>query len=506
MPRTLTRRTRPGLIIALLFVIAFTCPIPDHRVRADGVAEAPVDTVAEAEPNDTPSTPNVVGGNVDFTGNAAASDTGYQPDSNDDFEDWVSLTITQTSTLTATLEVNQADMDMMICRENGPFTIDGSLAHSDGPDFVDEHFSVALQPGVYKIGITAYDPHAPFETTAYTLSLRGGVTTQPGQGDLSVGVTGSPNPAPAGTVVKFIIEARNAGPDPVTATVTAPMPEHTTFSNAEVLGGGSYTTPGPLQHGTVVMTLPDVPVNGSKAGLLFLNLSAEASGAVTLTVSVTTTATDPNSSNNSASSTIVIVPGRIAELTWPAPTVEGEGPPSLTATLRAPGSAPTADELSAEAPAPSAVTGYKVYRSSQPNVQPTQNNIFGSFPPNTTSAGVPVGTGKTYFTVTACYGSTETAKSNEADVELSGPTITNLTVKGSKVTAVGSGFVGPVKVYVNGVEFAAAPKLKKQNTKLVAKGALANGQTLPQVMAAGAAFRIAIENADKGMTQFTVAP
>jgi hypothetical protein len=492
---------RPGLA-ALVFAL---CTAGFGPVRADDDVAAPPSAVAEMEPNDNPSTNNVVGGNTDFTGNAAVTDSGFQDEPGDDFEDWVSITITQASTLSATLEVNQADIDMLICRRDGPYTVEGSLAHSLGEGTVDESFTVALQPGTYVIGISAYDPHGPYPTTSYTLSLRGGVTTTPGRGDLSVTVTDSPDPAPSGTVVKFVVEVRNAGPDVVSAVVSGSTPEHTTFSDVVHPTDGSFSGPAPLQTGAFSMAMGNVPVGVSKAGLVFLNVNAAQGATLTFQVQVSTSSEDPVTTNNAAQSTTTIVASRVAEVAWPVPTTANTGPPSLEASLLPPGTPALTEELSAEAPAPNGVTGYKVYRSTQPNVQPSPNNIFGTVPPNQTSVRVPVGSGKTYFTVTACYGSTETEKSNEANVELNGPTITNLTVKGSKLTAAGTGFQGPVKVYVDGIEFAAAPKLKK-NKKVVAKGALANGQTLAQVMSAAASVRIAIQNADGGMTQLTVTP
>jgi hypothetical protein len=493
---------RPGLA-ALVFALCFAGFGP---ARADDdVVAAPPSTVAEMEPNDNPSTNNVAGGNTDFTGNVAVTDSGFQAEPGDDFEDWVSVTITQASTLSATLEVNQADIDMLICRRDGPYTVEGSLAHSLGEGSVDESFTVALQPGTYVIGISAYDPHGPYSTTNYTLSLRGGITTTPGRGDLSVSVTDSPDPAPSGTVVKYIIEVRNAGPDAVSAVVTGSTPDHTTFSFANFPSDGGYSGPSPLETGAFSLYMGNVPVGTSKAGIIYLNANADEGATLTFPVQVSTSSEDPVTTNNAAQSTTTIISSRVAELTWPVPTTANTGPPSLEASLLPPGTPALVDDLATNAPAPNGVTGYKVYRSTQANVQPTPNNIFGSYPPNQTSARVPVGSGKTYFTVTACYGETETEKSNEADVELNGPTITGLTVKGSKLTATGSGFQGPVKVFVDGIEFATAPKIKK-GKKVVAKGALANGQTLAQAMSAGVAVRVAIQNADGGMTQLTLAP
>jgi hypothetical protein len=499
-------KIRLGLAGALSFALCLVGFSPTGPAHADFGSAAPVDTIQETEPNDTPSTNNVVTGNCDFVGSAATGDPGFQNGEPDDIEDWVTITITEASTLTANLEVNDADLDILITHRNGPYTFHDALTHSGASGPVDEHFSIALQPGTYVIGISAYDPEGPYETTEYTLSLRGGVTTQPGRGDLSISIADSPDPAPAGTVVKYVVTATNDGPDAVPATMTAVTPANTTFSHVDLVQGGTVTAPEPLHEGTIVVSLGDVPVDGSKTAFVYLNANLDAGMRLTFRATVGSTSEDPNTANNSAEVETTIVESRVAELSWNEPAGDGAPPTGLTAALAAPGTEIVAAEQSEAAPAPgSAVTGYKVYRSNQPNVQRSPNNIFGMFPPNQTNARVPVGSGRTYFVVTACYGDQESGPSNEADVELAGPTITTIKVKGARLTATGTGFAGPVAVYVDGSAFVAPPKLKKRK-KVIAKGTLANGQTLEQVMSAGAPVRIAFQNADGGMTQLLVTP
>src|SRR6185369_1716362 len=59
------------------------------------------------------------------------------------------------------------------------------------------------------------------------------------------------------------------------------------------------------------------------------------------------------------------------------------------------------------------VTGYNVYRSNQPGVQPSASTFFTSVPPSQTAAGAAVFVGGTFFVVTAVYPTGESGASNE---------------------------------------------------------------------------------------------
>ncbi len=127
------------------------------------------------------------------------------------------------------------------------------------------------------------------------------------------------------------------------------------------------------------------------------------------------------------------------------------------------------------------LSGYKVYVSSQPNVQPVPANLFTTTPPTQTDADVSGAPAGSYFVVTAVFDDgAESEPSNEVGGVL--PTITSVTVSTKKITAVGSGFSPGETVLFGGVPFASAAKLKKNNTKLVQKGATAIGQTATQLL------------------------
>lgn len=132
-----------------------------------------------------------------------------------------------------------------------------------------------------------------------------------------------------------------------------------------------------------------------------------------------------------------------------------------------------ADSGSSNAAARTTVGGFKVYTSTQPNVQPVPGNLLASVPPGQTSLDVGSTPAGSFFVVTAVGGTGESPPSNEVGGVL--PTVTKLKVSSSKVVAQGTGFANDVRVLFGGLAFATAPKLKNGNTKVVQKGALITG-------------------------------
>ena len=139
------------------------------------------------------------------------------------------------------------------------------------------------------------------------------------------------------------------------------------------------------------------------------------------------------------------------------------------------------------------LVGYNVYRSNQPGVQPTPQNLFTSVPPNQTNANSSVAPGGSFFTVTAVYEDGESGPSNEIGVFP--PTVTSTKVKANKIRADGSNFTTPVQVLIDGVPFITPPKIKRNGTRLVQKGPLATGQTVFEYLNAnGGSGQLIIRN------------
>jgi hypothetical protein len=153
----------------------------------------------------------------------------------------------------------------------------------------------------------------------------------------------------------------------------------------------------------------------------------------------------------------------------------------------------------------SAVTGYKVYRSSQPNVQPSPNNIFATLPPGQTAVPASAGLRGSYFVVTACYAAGESDPSNEVVASATpGPTILDFNPTNKKITALGTGFVQGTTMEINGVGFVAAPKVKPTGTKFTQKGKLANGMTIKRALQQEGPIQITFRNPDGGVTNLVI--
>lgn len=152
------------------------------------------------------------------------------------------------------------------------------------------------------------------------------------------------------------------------------------------------------------------------------------------------------------------------------------------------------------------LTMYKVYRSIFPNVQPVAGNLFTSTPPNQTNSG---GTapGGAFFVITACYDDgTESAPSGEVSGGANEPIIESVKAT-NKLTITGSRLSSPVQVYLDGIPFTAAAKLKKNNTRVVQKGALITGQSISQYIASkGGRVQVQVRNGSGGISGFTLIP
>lgn len=190
--------------------------------------------------------------------------------------------------------------------------------------------------------------------------------------------------------------------------------------------------------------------------------------------SVTATATNPNGSTSEFSMCIGV------DLAWDPPDANSSDPMppprNLTAqatTLGLPGSSGAAILAAPR----DGVTGYKIYRSTSPGVQPTPENFFTSVPPNTTTASATLFVGGTFFVITATYENGESDPSNEVEMGVP-PTISSVKAKGSKVTAKGSGFTDSVLVTVDGIPFRDAAAVKSGGRKVVQRGVLLTGETV----------------------------
>ena len=168
-------------------------------------------------------------------------------------------------------------------------------------------------------------------------------------------------------------------------------------------------------------------------------------------------------------------------LTWTAPNADGAAPTNLAATLS--GTSSTPGGKTDDTRSPRDLTGYNVYRSTGPNVQPTAANLFRSVPPTQTT--VPTAPGGSFFVVTATYGDgAESDPSNEAGAGAgASPTLTKVKVTAAKVTAKGGVFTSQVQVFLDGIPFV-APSVVKKGKKVVQSGTLLTGETIAAYLGA----------------------
>lgn len=187
-------------------------------------------------------------------------------------------------------------------------------------------------------------------------------------------------------------------------------------------------------------------------------------------------------------------------LQWSEPDVKQnrENPPPRALTIAGVGSAqaPTLPKQTGEDP-----SGYNVYRSSTPGVQPAPENLYASVPPNQTSVPAPIGLTGSFFVVTATYPTGESDPSNEVSGGVAAATLRTVKVSGTKIKAVGEDFSGSVRVFVDGIPFAAPAKVKG-GAKVIQKGQLLTGQTLSQYVTSGKTVAITFRNENGGVATF----
>ena len=153
----------------------------------------------------------------------------------------------------------------------------------------------------------------------------------PGEADVSVVKTASPNPVAPGGVLAYTIVVSNAGPnDAQNVIVTDSIPSSIIGPEFSTNGGVTFNPwPGTLSIGTL-------PVGTSRTILIIGTVSSSAAGTITNTANVTSTTPDPNPSNNTSTAVtgVTAVPGEadvsIVKTASPNPVAPGK---MLTYTL-----------------------------------------------------------------------------------------------------------------------------------------------------------------------------
>jgi uncharacterized repeat protein (TIGR01451 family) len=321
--------------------------------------------------------------------------------------------------------------------------------------------------------------------------------------DLSISGSGSPTPVATGNRITFNLTIHNAGPnDAADVLVVNPAPLGTSNVAATTSQGQCVTAPG-----SASCALGTIPNGATATVAVTAEVFAPAGSTLVDSPNVSSSTFDPNLSNNTATIDTPVVGGALVKLTWnqPAPTAANPTPAPSGLGIQAAGPLEPASSASAQiSPMDSCtLTGVNVYASGQPNVQPMPANLVSTLAADAIEATVPVPPSGSSYIVTNVWKCgttpTESGTSNEVDIP-AGPTITALKVTG-KLRILGSGFNGPVKVFVDGVGFIKSAGLSS-SAQIVQKGPLTDGSSISDI-GTGKSVLITVENGDGGFATFT---
>ncbi|MCC6743218.1 MAG: DUF11 domain-containing protein [Acidobacteria bacterium] len=330
--------------------------------------------------------------------------------------------------------------------------------------------------------------------------------------DLAVEITGAPDPVIAGQVVEYVVTVRNDGPAPSRDTTAFfRLPGGGRFREATTDRGQLRTppvgTPGPVAW-RLGFVMPGVSASMTVSVLAFENGGTPFNAGAL----VVGDAADPNFDNNSAASIARCRSAGRAIIQWDPPDPDSSGEmPAPTNLVVSPTNVTSAGKTEGTAGKTRAgggdVLAYNVYVSSSPNTQPTDENLFVTVGANETTTSAPTAPGGSFFTVTATYPDGDSDSADSAGTgDKPGATITKVKVKNGKLTLKGSGFTDEVEILFDGIPYAEAAIVKKQNSKAVQSGLLATGQTIEQYLATGTSFVIIVRNDDGGVTLVEYVP
>jgi uncharacterized repeat protein (TIGR01451 family) len=119
--------------------------------------------------------------------------------------------------------------------------------------------------------------------------------------------SGAPSVVPSGSVVSYVIEVTNHGPDAANnVNIQDEVPAGATFNSVSA-SAGSCAAPAPGGTGTVTCTVPTLASGRIVTETLLVNVTAASGSTITDTVAVSSSTFDPNSAGNSATATTTVV-------------------------------------------------------------------------------------------------------------------------------------------------------------------------------------------------------
>jgi uncharacterized repeat protein (TIGR01451 family) len=326
----------------------------------------------------------------------------------------------------------------------------------------------------------------------------------PNSPELGVRITDTPDPVTPGDTLSYTILVGNRGTVPLNGvTLDTTVPPDTWFGSITTTQG-TTSAPTPGTQGPVHVDLGTLDPGGVATISLRVSVTGEPRSLVVLALEA---ADNAGRSTSSGELTFVVAEGDLY-LAWTHPDEQsGEfaAPREVRFQRARRGTGKVAEVTPADVasvlagPTESSVTTYKIYSSSQPGVSTSPNNIFATAPANQSSGGAVSTTSGNYYVATACYPNGESTSSNEVSAGAGEPTLSTFEFTDKKITVTGTGFTAAVSVTIDGMTFEKSATVKKQKTKVIQKGKLANGQTVGEYVTSGKTVFLCYEN-DTGAT------
>ncbi|MFY9555447.1 MAG: hypothetical protein WAV20_20365 [Blastocatellia bacterium] len=330
--------------------------------------------------------------------------------------------------------------------------------------------------------------------------------------DLSIRITGSPDPVSSGGRITYTITIDNVGPESAgDVVVTDTLPPGVTFSSA-ASAQGSLTTPPAGGAGTITASIGLLPPGSSVSVFATVNVLAPAGSSVVNRATVTTSAADPNQVNNSAQAVTSVKGGAIVQLVWdqPPPTLADPTPAPINLRVQVGITPPLIFVARVEMSSPAAtctLIAVNIYKSESQPVQTIPDNLWKSVPPDQLDTTMAAAPGGSFFVITNLWKCDETivesGGSNQASVP-AGPVLEKLKV-GAKLKITGSGFSAPAQVFLDGIGFVKQAVLA-EITLVVQKGPLKDGRFLADVVRPGKTMIISVRNSNGGIASVAFTP
>jgi hypothetical protein len=313
----------------------------------------------------------------------------------------------------------------------------------------------------------------------------------------------SSGPVASGSALTYTTTVLNSGPEASSSVlVDEELNQSETFLSMAT-SQGSFTAATPNSpFSRVFALLGSIPAHGQATITLTIGVLSPAGVAIVNTADIFSEAADTKPA--SVTTATVVQGGGVALLSWDQPTpTTGDATPAPENLQIGPGtSSPTYTPSTGFSPVPAqtgpcALTRVQIYKSDSPTVQVSPGNLWGAPSETLVHANVPVAPQGSSFVLTNvwnCGGALTQSTASSVVTVPSGPAISKVKIT-SKLKISGTGFTGPVQVFVNGVGFAEPAAVGK--TAVTQSGSLTDGTTISGLP--NQPLLITVQNSDGGL-------